>query len=104
MNRNAPITIGRVQPQELGERRGVAVDRPARRREEDRLKATFARAKEMLDCGESAMARDELRALTPADFGEESRRAEGLLALLRDRRATDQEIRLILVVAQRLVE
>jgi hypothetical protein len=82
----------------------AVIDRPARERDRERLVSTLARATEMLDAGESLAAREELRELAAADFGEAARRAEGLLALLRDRRATDQEIRLILAAAGRLVE
>ena len=49
-------------------------------------------ARESLSLGETRAARAALLELMPADFGAYARRAEGLIAVLRDRRATDHEI------------
>ena len=49
-------------------------------------------AREALGLGETRASRSALLELVAADFGAYARRAEGLIALLRDRRATDREI------------
>jgi hypothetical protein len=52
-------------------------------------------ARQALAAGEVRAARAALRVLVPDDFGRQRARAEGLMAVLRDRRATDEEIALI---------
>jgi hypothetical protein len=52
-------------------------------------------ARQALEAGEVRAARAALRVLVPDDFGGHRARAEGLMAVLRDRRATDEEIALI---------
>jgi len=52
-------------------------------------------ARQALDAGEVRAARAALRVLVPDDFGGHRARAEGLMAVLRDRRATDEEVAVI---------
>lgn len=52
-------------------------------------------ARQALAAGEVRAARAALRVLVPDDFGASRARAEGLMAVLRDRRATDEEIAVI---------
>jgi hypothetical protein len=52
-------------------------------------------ARQALAAGEIRAARAALRVLVPDDFGGQRVRAEGLMAVLRDRRATDEEIAVI---------
>ena len=52
-------------------------------------------ARQALAAGEVRAARAALKLLVPDDFGRQRARAEGLMAVLRDRRATDEEIALI---------
>lgn len=52
-------------------------------------------ARQALDAGEIRAARAALRVLVPDDFGRHRTRAEGLMAMLRDRRATDEEVAVV---------
>lgn len=60
-------------------------------------------ARQALDAGELRAARAALRVLVPDDFGRNRARAEGLMALLRDRRATDEEIAVIAAAMLKLL-
>jgi hypothetical protein len=60
-------------------------------------------ARQALDAGEVRAARAALRVLVPDDFGANRTRAEGLMAVLRDRRATDDEIAVIAAAMLKLL-
>lgn len=60
-------------------------------------------ARQALDAGELRAARAALRVLVPDDFGGQRVRAEGLMALLRDRRATDEEVAVIAAAMLKLL-
>ena len=60
-------------------------------------------ARQALDAGEVRAARAALRVLVPDDFGGQRARAEGLMAVLRDRRATDEEVALIAAAMLKLL-
>jgi hypothetical protein len=60
-------------------------------------------ARQALDAGEVRAARAALRVLVPDDFGGQRARAEGLMAMLRDRRATDQEVAIVAAAMLKLL-
>jgi hypothetical protein len=60
-------------------------------------------ARQALDAGEVRAARAALRVLVPDDFGGQRTRAEGLMAVLRDRRATDEEVAVIAAAMLKLL-
>jgi hypothetical protein len=60
-------------------------------------------ARQALDAGEIRAARAALRVLVPDDFGRHRKRAEGLMAMLRDRRASDEEVAIIATAMLKLL-
>lgn len=60
-------------------------------------------ARQALEAGEVRAARAALRVLVPDDFGGHRVRAEGLMAVLRDRRATDEEVAVIAAAMLKLL-